>query len=219
MCSRHTFFSRVVLYITELWYIRADWNEPFRRVFRASRRTSRKLRHHHHHRHSRLSQPTGRFPFLASRVRAFPSTFGSQKASSRTELSRFILSTRAGLRLFCLLARGHLNCAPVPFKRPFFSPQPFTLRREPRKNAQPCTILRKAWPGIAEATKGAAWERRRRKRKGSARERRMTYLMIFAAAKRARRGRKKGRAYIHIRGKATTEQMKRIKIEYISSRL
>lgn len=31
--------------------------------------------------------------------------------SSRTELSRFILSTRAGLRLFCLLARGHLNCA------------------------------------------------------------------------------------------------------------
>lgn len=80
MCSRHTFFSRVVPHITKL-YTR-DWNESFRHVFRTSRRTSRKLRHHCR---SRFSQPTGRFSSLASRVRAFPSTFGSQKASSRTE--------------------------------------------------------------------------------------------------------------------------------------
>lgn len=201
MCSRHTFFSRVVLYITKLYAQLKRAVSPcfFARLdeLRENCDTTAVLG----------SLNPGRFSSLASRVRPFPSTFGSQKASSRTELSRFILSTRAGLRLFCLLARGYLNCAPVPFKRPFLSPQPFARRRGwtgSRKNAQPCTILRKDGLGIAEATKGAVWERtRRRKRKGNARKRRVTYSMIFAAAKGAE-GRKDA-CIVYIRGKACND--------------
>ena len=103
--------------------------------FCASRRTLRKLQHYR----PKFTQPG--LPIVTPCVSAFSSMFESQKASFRAEslslslslslsplpslsfpLSYFILSTRVGLKLFCFLARGHLNGAPASLKRPCLNP-------------------------------------------------------------------------------------------------
>lgn len=135
--------ARAVYY--EIIHARLERGVPSR-FFCATLRTPRKLRH----RCSRLALSLSRFPssslsfdagrrfpspFLLSlavpRLRVFSSTFRSQKAGSR-----FILSTRAGLKLFCLLAGGHLNGMPGTLKKGPLSPLSLLgiATSEPRKN-------------------------------------------------------------------------------------
>lgn len=129
--------ARAVYY--EIIHARLERGVPSR-FFCATRRTPRKLRHHCSRLALPLSPPrfldAGRrflplLPLFVSpavpRLRVFSSTFRSQKAGSR-----FILSTRAGLKLFCLLARGHLNGVPAPLKRAPFPSCPFASRRASR---------------------------------------------------------------------------------------
>lgn len=150
----------------------------------ASRRTLRKLRHYL----PKFAQPV--LPIVTPRASAFSSMFKSQKSelSRRVpflflSLSRFILSTRTGPELFCLLA--YLNGAPALLKRPCLNPSSGDANADRGKTrGSRAQFYGKPNRGLLRRRKEPREKELEDEREKGVREWKMTYLMIFAAVKK-----------------------------------
>lgn len=159
-----------------------------------------KLRHHRSG--GSLSTPGCRFS-----LRVFPiSTFGSQEVrSSRASWALFSLhplDESSGLALFCLLARGHLNGAPAPLKKP---PRPSLLNPlhgdtgKPGRGKTRCSHAQfygKSGQGLPKRRKELRERKRvltslpsrreKKKKINGGRKLIMIYLMIFVCSQQTR---------------------------------